>query len=272
MTASRLRVAAAQIAAGADPAANLDQVAEFAAAAASQGAELVLFPEATMRCFGRSLSEVAEPPDGPWATRLRQIAEQHRVVIAAGMFCPAGPSQVTNTMRVVGPGIDAGYDKVHLFDAFGFRESDTVRAGEDLLVLEVAGVGVGFATCYDVRFPGLFVALAERGAQVICLGASWGAGPGKVEQWELLVRARALDSTTFLVAAGQADPQTVGGAGAEATVQTAPTGVGHSLVVSPRGEVLGALAEAPGLLVTELDLAGLGGVRETLPVLANRRW
>ena len=91
--------------------------------------------------------------------------------------------------------MDAHYDKIHLFDAFGFTESETVAPGTELLVLTLGGVGVGFATCYDLRFPSLFTALAERGAQLICLPASWGAGPGKLEQWQLLLRARALDCT-----------------------------------------------------------------------------
>ena len=263
-------MAAAQILSGADPSANLDQVRERVAAAARQGAELVVFPEATMRCFGRSLSEVAEPLDGSWATRLAAIAAEHQVIVAAGMFTPADRGRVRNTLRVVGPGVDAAYHKVHLFDAYGFAESATVAPGEELLVVSVGEVRVGFATCYDIRFPGLFVALAERGAQVICVGASWGAGEGKIEQWELLVRARALDSTTFLVAAGQADPQTV--EPARASASSAPTGVGHSMAVSPRGDVLAALAGEPGLLVVDLDLDSLATVRTLLPVLVNRRY
>ena len=73
-------------------------------------------------------------------------------------------------------------------------------------MIMVGDVAVGLTTCYDVRFPGLYTTLAERGAQITCVAASWGAGPGKVDQWRLLTRARALDSTTFVVAAGQADP------------------------------------------------------------------
>ncbi len=111
--------------------------------------------------------------------------------------------------RAVGPGVDAHYDKIHLFDAFGFRESDTVEAGREPVMIMVGDVAVGLTTCYDVRFPGLYTALADRGAQVTCVAASWGAGPGKIDQWRLLTRARALDSTTFVVAAGQADPRAV---------------------------------------------------------------
>jgi predicted amidohydrolase len=262
-----MRVALAQLVAGDDPAANLDQVQRLTSRAVDEGAELVLFPEATMRRFGRSLTDIAEPLDGPWADRLRSIATDADVVVAAGMFTPADDGRVTNTLLVVGPGVEAHYDKIHLFDAFGFAESDTVAPGTEPLVVDLAGVGVGFATCYDVRFPGLFTTLAERGARLIVVAASWGAGPGKVQQWELLVRARALDSTTFVAAVGQADPATVGVAPSGA----APTGVGHSLVVGPTGDVLRSLGAAPGLLVVDVATDEVEPVRRSLPVLANRR-
>ncbi len=262
-----MRIALAQLISGADPAANLDELARLTAQAAGQGAELVVFPEATMRCFGRSLGEVAESLDGPWADRVRQVAVQHGLVVVAGMFTPSAEGRVHNTTLVVGPGLDAHYDKIHLFDAFGFTESTTVAAGAEPLVVEVNGVGVGFATCYDVRFPGLFTTLADRGAQLICVGASWGAGPGKVAQWELLTRARALDSTCFVAACGQADP----GSPAADTPGAAPTGVGHSAVISPEGVVTNALGADPGLLVVDIDPAEVDVVRGRVPVLANRR-
>ncbi len=263
-----MRIALVQLVAGADPAANLDLVAEAARDAADQQADLLLCPEATMRCFGLPLGEIAEPADGPWATRLADIAAEHSLVIAAGMFTPADDGRVRNTLRVVGAGVDASYHKIHLYDAFGFAESDTVAPGTDPLVLEIGGVAVGFAICYDVRFPGLFTTLAERGARVICVPASWGAGPGKVEQWELLVRARALDSTCFVAAVDQADPATIG----VPTRGSAPTGVGHSLAVSPAGDVLTSLGGEPGLLVVDLDPTEVDTVRRSIPVLANRRF
>lgn len=262
-----MRVALAQILSGPDPAANLALVRERTAAAAAAGAELVVFPEATMRHFGRSLREVAEPLDGAFSRGLAAVAAEHGVLLAAGMFTPAAGGRVHNTVRVVGRGVDAHYDKIHLFDAFGFRESETVAPGTDPLVVELDGVGLGFATCYDVRFPGLFTRLADAGARLICLPASWGAGPEKVEQWRLLVRARALDCTCFVLAAGQADPAVAG----HPERAAAPTGVGHSLVVSPLGEVLGELGPQPGLLVVDLDLGEVDRARTVLPVLANRR-
>jgi predicted amidohydrolase len=263
-----MRIALVQLVSGDDPSANLDRVSDWVARASAARAELVLFPEATMRCFGRSLVDIAQPLDGPWASQLRNIAVGHEVVVAAGMFTPSDDGRVSNTLLIVGPGVDAHYDKIHLFDAFGFAESDTVAPGGDLVVLDIAGAKVGFTTCYDVRFPGLYTALAERGAQLICVCASWGAGPGKVDQWELLTRARALDSTTFIAAVGQGDPASVG----IATAGTAPTGVGYSQVVSPLGSVVQSLGAEPGLIVLDIDPAEVEAARKVIPVLANRRY
>jgi deaminated glutathione amidase len=265
---STLRVALAQILSGADPQENLELVASQTAEAAEHDANLVIFPEATMRRFGLPLAEIAEPVDGPWAQQLRQIADHHQLVVVAGMFTPSGDGRVKNTLRCVGTGVDAHYDKIHLFDAFGFRESDTVAGGAEPVMITIGEAKIGLTTCYDVRFPGLYRKLAELGAQVMCVAASWGAGPGKVEQWQLLTRARALDCTSYVVAAAQADPAAAG----MALEGRAPTGVGYSAAISPRGEVLRSLGAEPGLLVADLDLDLVEEARASIPVLANRRF
>ena len=261
-----MRIALAQILATDDPAENLELVADHVALAAQQGAAVVVFPEATMCRFGVSLKPVAEPLDGPWATRVRELAAQHGVLVVAGMFTPTDDGRVTNTLLATGRGVDTSYDKIHLYDAFGFSESDTVAPGSTPVVVEVGGVTLGLTCCYDVRFPELFRAVADQGATVTLMPSSWGAGPGKVEQWELLVRARALDATTFLVAADQADPGSVG-----VDAGKAPRGVGHSLVVSPVGVVIESLGSEPGLLVVDVDPGEVEKTRAVLPVLANRR-
>ncbi|WP_345712770.1 carbon-nitrogen hydrolase family protein [Kineococcus glutinatus] len=263
-----MRIALAQIAATPEPTANLHLVREAVASAALRGASLVVLPEATMCCFGVPLHPVAEPLDGPWATAVRKAAVEAGVTVVVGMFTPADGTRVRNTLLVTGPGLDAAYDKIHLFDAYGFTESRTVAAGDEPLVVTVDGVGVGVSTCYDIRFPGLYQALADRGAQVSVVAASWGAGPGKVEQWQVLARARALDSTTFVAACGQADPASVGAAPRGG----APSGIGCSLVVSPLGEVLDSLGDAPGLLVVDVDPDEVATARAAVPVLANRRF
>ena len=263
-----LRVAMAQLAAGDDPDANLELIGRQVAEAAAAGARLVVFPEAAMRRFSPGLAEVAEQADGQWATRLREVADRHGLVVVAGMFTPADGERVHNTLRAVGGAVDASYHKIHLFDAFGFSESATVAAGDEPVLVTVDGVAVGLTTCYDVRFPGLYTRLADLGAQVVCVAASWAGGPGKLDQWRLLTRARALDSTTFVLAAGQADPTTVD----LRPHRGAPAGVGHSAAISPRGEVLGELGPEPGLLICDLDLAEIAETRQAIPVLANRKF
>ncbi|MGO4193184.1 carbon-nitrogen hydrolase family protein [Arthrobacter sp. YAF17] len=264
-----MRIALAQIITGRDLAENLALVADYAARAKAGGAELVVFPEATMRAFGNSLLDIAEPLDGPWASRLRAIAADQDIVIVAGMFTPGAGGdggKVRNTLLVTGRGIETSYDKIHLFDAFGFAESDTVDAGTSPVTFEFDGVTFGLATCYDIRFPALFTENADRGAEVNIVCASWGSGPGKADQWKLLARARAADSTTLVLACGQGDPASQG----IEPKGAAPTGVGHSVVVSPFGEVLEELDGAPGLLFADLDPAVVKEARTKLPVLANR--
>ncbi|OBG59255.1 MULTISPECIES: carbon-nitrogen hydrolase family protein [unclassified Mycobacterium] len=262
-----MRIALAQILSGTDPAANLGLVREYSAQAADAGAQLVVFPEATMCRFGVPLAPVAEPVDGPWATGVRRIATDCGITVIAGMFTPAGDGRVKNTLIAAGPGSpnepNAHYDKIHLYDAFGFTESRTVAPGHEPVVITVAGVRVGLSVCYDIRFPALYTELARRGAQLIAVCASWGSGPGKLDQWTLLARARALDSMSYVAAAGQADP------GAPLTESGAPTGVGGSLVASPFGEVVASAGSGPQLVVADIDVDRVVKARESIAVLRN---
>lgn len=257
-----MRIAVAQILSGTDPADNLQLVREYTGRAAAAGARLVVFPEATICRFGVPLAPIAEPVDGPWANGVRQIAADADITVIVGMFSPAGDGRVHNTLLAAGPGTNARYDKIHLYDAFGFTESRTVAPGREPVVIDVDGVGVGLTTCYDLRFPELFTTLARRGAQLVAVAASWAAGPGKLEQWTLLARARALDCTSYIVAAGQADP-------GEPLASSAPTGVGGSLVVSPFGDVVASAGSDPQLLVTDVELGRVAQARETIAVLRN---
>ncbi|MFE0204585.1 carbon-nitrogen hydrolase family protein [Streptomyces sp. NPDC058985] len=260
-----MRIALSQLTTGPDPEKNLLLVEEWTRRAADAGARVVVFPEATMACFGTPLAPLAEPLDGPWADGVRRIAAATGTVVVAGMFTPATGGRVANTLIATGAGVEASYDKIHLYDAFGFHESDTVAAGPSPTVIDVDGVRLGLATCYDIRFPELFRAHADAGAVATLLGASWGAGPGKLEQWELLARARALDATVWLAAVDQADPGTGAGPG------SAPTGIGHSRVVGPDGTVRHALGAGPELLVADLDVDEVAAVRQRISVLENRR-
>ncbi len=263
-----MRVALAQILSGTEPAANLELVREYTGRAADAGAKLVVFPEATMCRFGVPLGPIAEPVNGPWADGVRRIATEAGITVIAGMFTPSGDGRVRNTLIAAGPGTpnrpDAHYDKIHLYDAFGFAESRTVAPGLEPVVISVDDLKVGLSICYDVRFPALYAELARRGAQLIVVCASWGSGPGKLEQWTLLARARALDSMSYVAAAGQADP------GSDVTSNAgAPTGVGGSLVSSPFGEVLASAGADPQLVVADIDVNRVATARDTIGLLRN---
>ncbi|MGO8771033.1 MAG: carbon-nitrogen hydrolase family protein [Mycobacterium sp.] len=262
-----MRIALAQILSGSDPSANLQLVREYTGRAADAGARLVVFPEATMCRFGVPLRPVAEPVDGPWADGVRRVAADAGITVIAGMFTPADDGRVTNTLVAAGPGRpnqpDTHYDKIHLYDAFGFTESRTVAPGREPVVITVDGIGVGLSICYDIRFPALYTELARRGAQVIAVCASWGAGRGKLEQWTLLARARALDSMSYVAAVGQADP------GDALTGSGAPTGVGGSLVASPFGEVVASAGPHPQLVVADIDVDRVAEARESIALLRN---
>ncbi|MDF3299377.1 carbon-nitrogen hydrolase family protein [Streptomyces tropicalis] len=258
-----MRIALSQLITGPDPEKNLRLVEEWTRRAADAGARVVVFPEASMACFGTPLAPLAEPLDGPWADGVRQIARATSTVVVAGMFTPAPDGRVANTLLATGAGVEASYDKIHLYDAFGYRESGTVAPGSTTTVIDVDGTRLGLATCYDVRFPELFRAHADAGAVGTLLAASWGAGPGKLAQWELLLRARALDATVWLAAVDQARPGTPAG--------PLPTGIGHSQVVGPDGTVRNSLGAEPELLLADLDVDEVTAVRQKTSVLANRR-
>jgi deaminated glutathione amidase len=261
-----MRVALGQLPISSDPQVNLGRIGAAAAAAAAAGAQLAVFPEGTQARFSVDLRSVAEPLDGPFCRGLAAAARAARIAIVAGLFEPAADGRVFNT--TVGYDSDgelaAVYRKIHLFDALGYRESDAVAPGDDVCIATLAGLRVGFMTCYDVRFPELARALAVGGAQLIVLPAAWAAGTFKEEHWVTLVRARAIENTVWVAAAGQvpdpAEPPT-----------RAPTGIGRSLLVDPMGAVRIDLGLAEQIGVGDVDSAYTERVRATLPSLANRR-
>ena len=158
----------------------------------------------------------------------------------------------------------ASYRKLHLFDALGQRESDLVAPGDEVVVTSLAGVTVGLQICYDIRFPELTRALAVGGASLVTVSAAWQAGLFKEEHWVTLLRARAIENTVWIAAAGQVpDP--------EAKPTRAPTGVGRSMLIDPLGVVRCDLGPSAGVSVVDADMALVGSVRATLPSLANRR-
>ncbi|MCW3158336.1 carbon-nitrogen hydrolase family protein [Micropruina sonneratiae] len=253
-----LRLAACQFSATPDPASNLGLIRGQAAEAAAQGATVVVCPEASMVPFGSDLAAAAEPLDGAFADGVRALAQQLGVLLVVGMFTPSGDGRVCNTLLIAGRGVETSYDKIHLFDAFGSRESDTVAPGSELVTFAADGVTFGVSTCFDLRFAAQFTELGRRGAEVLLVPASWGEGPGKADQWDLLVRARATDAQAWLLACDQAWTPPAG---------SDPLGIGRSACVDPLGVVRAALSGAPGVLVCDVDPSLATDVRGRVPVL-----
>jgi deaminated glutathione amidase len=261
-----MRVALCQIPVSSDPSVNAGRVRDALGQAADGRADLAIFPEATQVRFGSDLRAAAEPLDGPFCSGLAAAAKSAGVGLVAGVFEPAPDGRVYNTAVVYdGAGeLVTSYRKLHLFDAFGQRESELVAPGSSPVVFSLAGLRVGLGICYDVRFPELFRSLAASGAALVVLPAAWAAGLYKEEHWVTLVRARAIENTVWVAAVGQVpDPAERAG--------RAATGVGRSLLVDPLGVVRADLGPAPGVFVGEVDAGLVSSVRETLPSLANRR-
>lgn len=270
-TVAHMRVAAVQIATSLDAEGNRRLVAERLGAAAERGATLVVFPEATMVPFGDTLVSAAEPLDGRFVSVLSEGAARYGVTVVAGMFervsTDAEPeladgNRAFNTVVVVGPGgLLGAYRKLHLFDALGARESDRILAGDPADGIVTAPLAedliLGIMTCYDLRFPEMARALVEHGATVIALPAHWYNGPGKAEVWETLVRARAIESTAYVVAAGKPEDEAVG----------------RSMVVDPLGEILVELGgKEEEIAFADISAARVTAVRTMLPVLDHRRF
>jgi predicted amidohydrolase len=256
-------VAVAQFTAGTDKEVNLGLATGAVASAAAAGAELVVLPESCMYADpSLTPGDFAEKLDGPFVTGLAAAARAAGVTVVAGMTeYLAGAERPSNTVVALGPdgSLSGVYRKIHLYDAFGFRESDLVVAADILpepLVLDLGGLRFGIMTCYDLRFPEMARYLVDAGATAILLPAAWLAGPAKEEHWRVLVRARAIENTCYLVAAGQ----------------TGPFCSAQSMVVDPMGTVLACAGDAPGQALAQLSAERVADVRAANPSLVNRRF
>jgi len=226
--------------------------------------DLVVFPEAFARDFGPPGSDIAEYAEtternAPFVSALADIAEKHAATVIAGMFeKSADPQRPYNTLVVVDKdSLQAKYRKIHLYDSFGYKESDRLLAGRiEPVLVEVNGLRVGLMTCYDLRFPELARELAKQGADVIVVPAAWVAGPAKVDHWRTLVKARAIENTVYVVAVGQPGPRYTG----------------HSMVVSPMGDVLVEGDADEQVLEATLTQSSVAEARARNPSLANRRF
>lgn len=272
MSTYRTQVAVAQLAASTDKPANLATVERLLTEMRGLRSfheddppRLVAFPEATMREYGPPdvpLAPDAEPLDGPFVDGLAKLARYHGVPVLAGMFERAeGGERAYNTLVVVDANGDLAstYRKVHLYDAFSFRESDQLVAGDDeppVLDDLLPDLRVGLLTCYDLRFPEIARSLVDRGAQVLLAPAAWVRGPLKEMHWQTLVRARAIENTAYVVA----------------PAQCGRSYAGNSMAVDPQGITVASLGEQEGVVTAELDRQRLDEVRELNPSLANRRY
>jgi predicted amidohydrolase len=260
-----VRVAVAQFASEPNAAANRARALDLLRNAAEDGAQLVVLPEAAMYPLGRPAAEIAhaaEAIDGPFATALAQAASALGVTAIAGMFEKVpGERRVHNTVIAVSAqGLLGRYRKLHLYDALGEKESDSIVPGpidgDELLVLPIGEFVVGVVTCYDLRFPELFRVLADRGVTVFAVPAAWVAGPLKQEHWVTMCRARAIENTSYLLAAAQPPPMYCG----------------HSLVLDPMGVEIAGVGEIDGVAAPEISAERVRSVRAALPVLLQRRY
>ncbi|GGF45064.1 amidohydrolase [Youhaiella tibetensis] len=266
-----IRIAAAQMRSGLEPAANLDALDALVASAVAGGAQYVLSPEVTV-AFAENregLARVAGPAeDNGDIARAAEIADAHGVYLHLGSLAVALPDgRFANRSILFGPdgAIIASYDKIHLFDATlpglrEYRESATYKGGDVAVVTPAAGFNLGMAICYDVRFPALFNALAGAGAEVISVPAAFTVPTGQAH-WEVLLRARAIETGSYVIAAAQGGHHENG----RATY-------GHSMIIDPWGTVVARIeGDEPGIIVADIDLGRVADARGRVPALANAR-
>jgi len=266
-----MRVAAVQMRSGTQPEPNLAALDELVGEAARQGAQYVLSPEVTV-VFAEN-REGLEPVAGPWdgnpaVARAAEIARKHGVTLHLGSLAVALPDgRFANRSVLFRPDGDiaATYDKIHLFDATlpgvrAYRESDTYQGGDAAVISDAPGFRLGLTICYDVRFPALHRALAEAGAQVLAVPAAFTAPTGAAH-WEVLLRARAIETGCFVIAAAQ------GGAHENGRLT-----YGHSMIVDPWGTIIARIdGDETGVLVADIDLGAITEARSRVPALANAR-
>ena len=263
-----MRAAVIQINSGLDVASNIERAERLVRAAATDGAELVCLPEKwALLGPGEVIADGAEPLDGPIVSAASGWARELGIHLCAGSVPedPGDGGKPFNTSVLIDPSgeVVASYRKLHMFDVevegTEYRESEHERAGEDLATATAGELELGLTVCYDLRFPELFRILALRGATAFAVPAAFTAVTGRAH-WEILLRARAVENSAFVIAAGQVGK-------AEPHYES----WGHSMLVDPWGRVLAAVEDGEGHACADLDLAELRRIRESLPSLANRR-
>lgn len=209
-------------------------------------------------------------PDGAAYTMLKELAAKHRIFIHGGSILERvpGEARLHNTTLVFdrAGGEIARYRKIHMFDVTtpdgqSYMESATFKPGDAVITYDCEGVTVGCSICYDIRFPDLFQALAARGADMIALPAAFTLQTGK-DHWEVLLRARAIETETYFCAAAQTGTHYAG----NEPRQT----YGHSLVADPWGHVIGMASDGPGHVSARIDPKRIAKVREMIPLARHK--
>ncbi|MFD2738373.1 carbon-nitrogen hydrolase family protein [Sulfitobacter aestuarii] len=259
-----------------DPAANLAGTLEMLRDAAGQGAEFVLTPEVT-NCLSTSRAHqdivLQHERDDATLKALSAAAAELGTWLLIGSLAlktDAADGRFANRSLLISPAgaVVAHYDKIHMFDVQispeeTFRESDAYRPGEQAVVAHTPFARIGMSICYDLRFPMLYQALADAGAEILTVPAAFSPVTGAAH-WHALLRARAIETGCFVLAPAQT------GEHASAAHKTRST-YGHSLVVAPWGEVLLDAGERPGVYMFDLDMDQVGSARQRVPSMANRR-
>jgi deaminated glutathione amidase len=275
-----LVIAAVQMTSGEDVEANLERARELVREAATAGALIVGLPENFAYLGSRqdhrlNIAEELPPVDadqhrdlGPILGAMRALALKAGVWLLLGGFPEKSGSsnRIRNTSVLLNPEgtISAIYRKVHLFDVDvpggkRFRESETVEAGDDVVVAPTPWGGLGLSICYDLRFPELYRAHAAKGARIVAVPSAFTLETGK-DHWHVLLRARAIENQVYVMA-----PAQIGAHG--------PTrrSYGHALVVDPWGVIVAECADQEGFALARLDFAHQDRLRAALPVLSHRR-
>lgn len=241
---------------------NFEKIDSLIRKAVDAGARLAVLPEYaiyTVPSMDDRFVDNAETLDGPSIAKLKKLSNDLDVAIVCGINESTDGKRIYNTLVGINGGeVCAVYRKVHLYDAFGYRESDRVIAAKpnNGTLFEVDGFKIGMQTCYDLRFPEVTRALIDSGANVIALPAEWIPGPLKEYHWNTLIRARAIENTVYVLAADQC----------------APTGAGNSAIIDPMGITLASVGEISGVAVAELCDQRLKDVRSINPALELRRY
>ena len=271
-----IRAALVQLTSSDDPEANLPATLAAIERAAGEGADWILTPEVT-NCVSsrRARQEAVLRPEGEDRTlaAVREAAARLGVPVLIGSLALRGEGadgRFVNRSFAIGAdgAIAARYDKIHMFDADPsagerYRESAGYRPGDRAVLTEAAGLRVGMTICYDVRFPALYRALARAGAQVLTVPSAFSPATGAAH-WEVLLRARAIETGCFVLAPAQC--------GEHAAAEGAPRRThGHSLAVGPWGEVLLDMGEAPGVGMVEIDPEAVARARGRVPSLDHDR-